>query len=86
MMKSKRKQHHIEALLEMEALFIVWGIPLEGHNYCSVTSDDFTGSRIVTEHLLGLGRRKIAFIGGSEYGLEVQGRLCGYQSALRAAN
>ena len=76
-MTSTRKQHHIKALLEMEAPFIVWGIPLEGHNSCSVTCDNFTGGMIATEHLLGLGRRKIAFIGGSEYGLEVQGRLGG---------
>ena len=85
-MTSTRKQYHIQALLEMEAPFIVWGIPLEGHNYCSVTSDNFTGGKIATEHLLGLGRRKVAFIGGPEYELEVQGRLSGYKSALHAAN
>jgi DNA-binding LacI/PurR family transcriptional regulator len=86
LMTSTRKQHHIKALLEMEAPFIAWGIPSEGHNYCSVTGDNFNGGRLATEHLLGLGRRKIAFIGGPEYELEVQGRLDGYKSALQAAD
>ncbi|HEV6953377.1 MAG TPA: LacI family DNA-binding transcriptional regulator [Promicromonospora sp.] len=30
----------------------------------SVVPDDATGMRLVTEHLLGLGRRRIAFVGG----------------------
>lgn len=85
LMTSMRKQYHIKTLIEIGAPFIVWGVPPQGHSYCSVTGDNLSGGRLATEHLLGLGRQKIAFLGGPTDELEVQHRYAGYERALNAA-
>ncbi len=85
LMTSSRKQSHIKALVEMGAPFIVWGVPLPGYSYCSVTGDNFAGGKLATEHLIRSGRERIAFIGGPADELEVQQRYQGYQTALHAA-
>lgn len=85
LMTSSRKQYHIDTLLEMQAPFIVWGIPLPGHDYCSVTGDSLTGGKLATAHLIEAGRRRIGFIGGPADELEVQQRYQGYVTALTEA-
>ena len=40
---------------------------------------------MATEHLIGIGRQNIGFIGGPDYEIEVQARLDGYKSALQNA-
>jgi len=85
LMTSTRKQSHIQALLEMDAPFIIWGAPPLDARYCSVTGDNVSGGRIATEYLIGLGRKRIAFIGGPQEELEVQRRFDGYQNALLAS-
>jgi DNA-binding LacI/PurR family transcriptional regulator len=85
LMTSTRKQYHIDALLEMDAPFIAWGAPPTDARYCSVTGDNLNGGRIATEYLIGLGRKRIAFIGGPPDELEVQHRFEGYQEALLAS-
>jgi DNA-binding LacI/PurR family transcriptional regulator len=84
-MTSSRKQYHIDALLEMDAPFIVWGVPPVDAGYCSVTGDNFNGGRLATEYLIDQGRKQIAFIGGPQEELEVQQRFEGYESALFAS-
>ena len=86
LMTSTRKQDHIDALLEMDAPFIAWGAQPSDARYCSVTGDNLNGGRIATEHLVNLGRKRIAFIGGPQDELEVQQRYEGYQEALLASN
>ena len=81
LMTSTRKQHHIKALIEMKAPFIIWGTPLPNQSYCSVTGDNFRGGKLAAERLIRSGRRQIAFIGGPEDELEVQKRFEGFQSA-----
>jgi DNA-binding LacI/PurR family transcriptional regulator len=85
LMTSTRKQFHIKTLVEMKAPFIVWGTPLPGFSYCSVTGDNLMGGRLATEHLLRSGRRRIAFVGGPANEFEVQKRYEGYESVLREA-
>jgi DNA-binding LacI/PurR family transcriptional regulator len=85
LMTSSRKQSHMKALTEIGAPFIIWGVPQPNHKYCSVTGDNFNGGKLATEHLTSLGRRKIGFIGGPDYEIEVQHRLNGYKSALQEA-
>lgn len=85
LMTSTYKQYHIHALLEMGAPFIVWGVPLDNAEYCTVTGDNLAGGRLATEHLIRSGRKKIGFIGGLQGELEVQHRLMGYQKALLTA-
>jgi DNA-binding LacI/PurR family transcriptional regulator len=85
LMTSTRKQTHVKALLELGAPFIIWGVPQPKQKYCSVTGDNLNGGRLATEHLLDLGRRRIGFLGGPSYELEVQHRLAGYEDALNDA-
>ncbi len=85
LMTSIRKQWHIKTLIEMEAPFIAWGVPLPKLKYCSVSGDDLMGGRLATEHLIRTGRQQIAFLGGAIEELEVQDRFRGYETALQAA-
>lgn len=86
LMTSTRKQFHIHALLEMEAPFIVWGVPPSDGRYCSVTGDNLNGGRIAAEYLLRLRKRRIAFLGGPPEEMEVQQRFEGFKATLLAAN
>jgi DNA-binding LacI/PurR family transcriptional regulator len=85
LMTSSRKQSHVKALLEIGAPFITWGVPQPNQKYCSVTGDNFNGGKMAAAHLLSVGRRKIGFIGGPDYEMEIQHRLNGYKSALQEA-
>ncbi len=51
----------------------------------SVGSSNWAGARTATEHLVGLGHRRIAWIGGPEGSVAARDRLYGYQAALDAA-
>lgn len=51
----------------------------------SVGSSNWAGSRTATEHLIGLGHRRIGWIGGPEASDAARDRLYGYQAALDAA-
>jgi DNA-binding LacI/PurR family transcriptional regulator len=85
LMTSNRKQHHIRALLDTNAPFIMWGVPWPDLGCCSVTGDNFNGGKIATRFLIDSGRQKIAFLGGPADELEVQHRFKGYQAALQQA-
>lgn len=50
-----------------------------------VAADETAASREVTQHLLGLGHRRIAFLGGPSVSPYSQARLEGYRRALRDA-
>lgn len=51
----------------------------------SVGSSNWDGARAATEHLLGLGHRRIGWIGGPEDSDAARERLYGYRAALDAA-
>jgi DNA-binding LacI/PurR family transcriptional regulator len=63
---------------------VVWGGHLSGQVYCSVGTDNIGGARRAVDHLLGLGRKRIAFLGMLELP-EIGLRYEGYVRALRAA-
>lgn len=77
-----RKLANIKKLLEVGVPFITWGMPIPNHSYCTVTGDNHAGGRLATRHLLQLGRKKIAFLGGPSADLSVRYRYDGYRSAL----
>lgn len=64
--------------------FVVWGAMVPDQAYCSIGSDNYGGGLRATNHLIRLGRRRIAFIGQSEV-IELAQRHKGYQDALSAA-
>jgi LacI family transcriptional regulator len=51
----------------------------------SVQVDNVAATRVATEYLLGLGHRRIAFVGGPMDSSTAQDRLIGHQQALRKA-
>lgn len=83
-MTATHKKTHVKDLLAINAPFITWGV---AHNpaYCTVTSDNFRGGYLATRHLIKLGRKKIAFLGGPVDEFEVVERYKGYVQALKEA-
>jgi DNA-binding LacI/PurR family transcriptional regulator len=81
---STRKHFHIKTLVEMKAPFIVWNnVRLPDDSYCSVNNDNFSGGKLATGHLLQIGKRRIAFVGGPVEEYETQRRYDGYAAALQ---
>jgi LacI family transcriptional regulator len=78
-----------ELLAEIEA----WGLPvvtvmrrLRAGWISSVAPDNIGGARRATEHLLGLGHRRIAFLGGRVGMVVLEDRRAGWAKALAAAD
>ncbi|WP_033298883.1 LacI family DNA-binding transcriptional regulator [Psychromonas ossibalaenae] len=55
---------------------------LEIADYDFVGTDNFQGARLITQHLINLGHRKIAFLGGMQGSKTRANRLAGYISVL----
>ncbi|MGH8193657.1 MAG: LacI family DNA-binding transcriptional regulator [Woeseiaceae bacterium] len=76
----------LQALADANAHFIIWGPmvdELPGH---SLGCDNIGGALRATQHLIELGRTRIAFLGGaSEHCPEFEHRHRGYRQALAAA-
>ncbi len=76
---------YLETLVDMKAPFVLWGAPAPNHGYSSVSGDNVAGGKVATEHLLGTGRSRVAFLGGWAGALEVKDRFRGYEVALQEA-
>ena len=50
-----------------------------------MSGDSFAGGKLATAHLLRIGRKRIAFLGGPAGELEVADRFGGYEEALQEA-
>jgi LacI family transcriptional regulator len=61
---------------------VLLNTPLTDGSYASLDVDNYGGARQVTEHLLGLGHRRIAFIAGGERNHDSQERRRGFRDAL----
>ena len=73
-------------LVEQGTHFVRWGPVLEGQPGVSVGCDNLQGGYEVTRHLLGAGRRSIAFLGNaSTHYPEFFDRYRGYERALMEA-
>jgi DNA-binding LacI/PurR family transcriptional regulator len=59
--------------------------PRDAEDLCAVTTDNVTGGRLVAEHLLGLGHRRIAYLGCRVRVRSLADRRAGFEAALRAA-
>ncbi|MDP9088193.1 MAG: substrate-binding domain-containing protein [Pseudomonadota bacterium] len=61
---------------------VVWGGHTADQSYCTVGTDNVAGALAAVEHLIRLGRRRIAFMGECR-SPEIQLRYEGYRLALR---
>lgn len=79
-------EHRLIQLLEQGTHFVRWGAVLEGHPGVSIGCDNAQGGYILTQHLLDLGRKHFAFVGGaSTHSPEFYERYLGHEKALQRA-
>ena len=76
-------QSRLEQLVEQGTHFVRWGAVIAGQPGISIGSDNHQGGFVVTDHLLELGRRRVAFVGtASSHYPEFFERYRGYCDAL----
>jgi LacI family transcriptional regulator len=76
----------IDAASEVSVPFVIIDpVDTRHRKMVSVGSSNWAGARSAAEHLLGLGHRRIAWIGGPEASDAARDRLYGYQAALDVA-
>ena len=74
----------LEKLVAQGTRFVRWGAVLPDQPGLSIGCDNFHGGRLAGQHLVGLGRRRIAFLGGaSSHCPEFFDRFRGCDAALR---
>lgn len=73
-----------EALSEVSVPYVLLNREMPGVP-CCVALDNVAAARLATEHLLSLGHRRIAHLGGRLAGYNGRRRLEGYRAALRTA-
>jgi DNA-binding LacI/PurR family transcriptional regulator len=79
-------QSRLERLVEQGTHFVRWGAVLPGQPGISIGCDNFQGGHDITAHLLGQGRRNIAFLGhASNHYPEFFERYRGHAHALSTA-
>jgi DNA-binding LacI/PurR family transcriptional regulator len=76
----------LQKLADAGANFVIWGPDVDGTPGRYVRTDNMAGGLQATRHLLGLGRRRIAYLGStSDHWPEFQARYSGYERALHDA-
>jgi LacI family transcriptional regulator len=71
--------------LAQEMPVVVTGRALRASNLYALDFDHFEGARLATSHLLALGHRRIAFVGGDPVHADAHERKRGYLAALAQA-
>jgi DNA-binding LacI/PurR family transcriptional regulator len=81
-----RGEHsHYLQLIERGARLVFVNGGSEELDVTSVGVDERAAGRIATEHLIGLGHRKIGFVAGTAFALPTREKMLGRQDALRTA-
>lgn len=81
----KVSQKYLQYVEEIGLPYILVDYDLPGRKVSAVMIDNVRGGEIATEHLISLGYKKIAFIGGDIEHPSIRGRLEGYKIALEKA-
>lgn len=76
----------LELLAEHGIPFVLCDRRVQGVRADIVLGDSVGGARKLTDHLIGLGRRRIALVGGEPTVSTAQDRRAGYEQALSAAS
>jgi DNA-binding LacI/PurR family transcriptional regulator len=75
----------IQTLQSLGANFVVWGAAVENQDYVTVGCDSAAGARDAVRHLVEIGRRRIAFIGGFGRMVETDARRRGFIQGMEEA-
>lgn len=76
----------LSQLEEQETHFVRWGAEDKDHPGVSIGCDNYQGGYDVTQHLIDLGRKRFAFIGGADkHAPEFQARYLGHCDAIKKA-
>lgn len=75
----------IKALMKGQIPTVFIGRYLRGRSMNAILPDNEEGARLATEHLLALGRRTVAFVGGPPGTYVHRDRLAGFSQVLEAA-
>jgi len=79
-------QERLEQLVVQGTHFVMWGSHRPGQNWATMGCDNEAGGRAAGEHLIGIGRKRIAFLGNASPRYpEFQDRYRGLGEAMRAA-
>lgn len=79
-------RERLQKLAEQGTRFVRWGAVQTAQQGVSIGSDNYQGGCDAADHLIGLGRRRIAFLGdGSSHYPEFAERYRGYRDSLAAA-
>ncbi|MBV9920144.1 MAG: LacI family DNA-binding transcriptional regulator [Pseudonocardia sp.] len=81
----ENRRWYVNELTRMQQSFVVFDEVLDNATTMSVRAADRDAGRILTEHLLGKGHRRIAFIATGVATAVIEQRHLGYADALRAA-
>ncbi len=81
----KINQRYVKYVEDLGLPYILVDYDLPGRKVSAVMIDNVGGGEIATEHLIKLGYRKIAFIGGDIEHPSIKGRLEGFKRALEKA-
>lgn len=82
---SDHSRRHLSMLEKHEVPVVMIDRSVEGVQYDLVEGDNLGGARRLVEHLIGLGHRRIAMVGGPLDISTSRDRLKGYRQALEAA-
>lgn len=77
---------HVPGLVKRGTKTVLVDTFMEAEGVRSVIGDDVMGGRLAVEHLLSLGRRNVAFVGGPTRLEQVAERLRGAREVAAAAN
>lgn len=75
----------MDALLDLGIPVVAFDRVIDDPRVDAVTCDNEAGVRALTRHLIDLGHRRIAFVGGRPQVATGSGRLAGYRAAMQAA-
>ncbi|WP_343860147.1 LacI family DNA-binding transcriptional regulator [Aliiglaciecola litoralis] len=79
-------QNKLSQLEEQQTHFVRWGAADKDHPGVSIGCDNYQGGFDITQHLINLGRKNFAFIGGADkHAPEFQARYFGHRDAIKKA-
>ena len=77
-------RRHLSDLMNDGVPIVMLGTPIEGVRVDRVSINNLKGVHLVVEHLVQLGHRRIAFIGGPEKNFIAEERLTGFAKSMES--